>query len=154
MIFDQYGHLFPYEVVPTDFDTFETVFVKNFPSTSKRHQWFKNYVTYVDELKHLLGTGFTQWIDGSFVSQKFNPNDIDFVTFIDFELYERFEKEIELIRKKRYQRTNGTDGYFIKTYPIDHKLQPIYQLERKRWLFDFTMNLYNKRPKGIIQLSF
>lgn len=28
-----------------------------------KRKWFKNYVTYVDELKHLLGTGFTQWID-------------------------------------------------------------------------------------------
>lgn len=75
MTFDQYGYLVPYEVIPADFDTFETVFVKNFSNTSKRHQWFKNYVAYVGELKTLLGTGFTQWIDGSFISQKFNPND-------------------------------------------------------------------------------
>ena len=154
MTFDQYGYLVPYEVIPADFDTFETVFVKNFSNTSKRHQWFKNYVAYVGELKTLLGTGFTQWIDGSFISQKLNPNDIDFVTFIDFERYEYFEKEIELIRKRRYQRTSGTDGYFIKTYPIGHKLYSIYQLEYKRWLFDFTVDLYNKRPKGIIQLDF
>lgn len=154
MIFDQYGYLMPYEVIPTDFETFERVFVKGFADSSKRQQWFKNYVEYTKELKTLIGTGFIQWVDGSFISQKFNPNDIDFLTFIDFERYELQEKGIEHLRKQRYQRKTGIDGYFVKTYPLGHKLHQIYVIECKRWLFDFTTDSFTKRSKGIIQLNF
>ncbi|WP_273215029.1 DUF6932 family protein [Runella zeae] len=154
MIFDQYGYLTPYDVIPTDFETFEQVFVKGFSEMSKRQQWFDNYLAYMNSLKQVIGTGFVQWVDGSFVSQKFNPNDIDFLTFIDFERYQRHEKEIEAFRLRRYSRKLGTDGCFVKVYPPDHSLYGIYQIEYKRWLFDFTTEYVTKRSKGTIQLNF
>lgn len=110
----QYGYLTPYEVIPTDFETFEQVFVKGFSEMSKRQKWFNNYLSYMESLKQVIGVGFVQWIDGSFISRKFNPNDIDFLTFIDFESYQQHEKEIEEFRLRRYSRKLGTDWLFCK----------------------------------------
>lgn len=150
----QHGYLTPYEVILTDFETFEQVFVKEFSEMSKRQRWFNNYLSYMDSLKQVIGADFVQWIDGSFISRKFNPNDIDFLTFIDFESYQQHEKEIEKFRLRRYSRKLGTDGCFVKVYPSNHPLHNIYQIECKRWLFDFTTEYVTKRPKGIIQLNF
>ncbi len=150
----QHGYLTPYEVIPTNFETFEQAFVKSFSDLSKRQQWFQNYLGYLEGLKQLIGPGFIQWVDGSFVSKKFNPNDIDFLTFLDFERYEQHEKKIDELRLRRYDRKTGTDGYFVKTYPMGHSLHSIYQLECKRWLFDYTTDAVTKRSKGIIQLNF
>jgi hypothetical protein len=154
MTFDQYGYLTPYTVIETDLQTFERMFVSDFSKSSKRQKWFDNYLEYVHELQMVLGIGFVQWVNGSFTTRKFNPDDIDFITFLDFDMYEKFENEIETFKKRRYSRHLGTDGYFLKTYPPTHSLYKIYELERKRWIYDFSTNYKNLKPKGFIELKF
>jgi hypothetical protein len=152
MTFDDSGYLTPYEIIETDLATFEQTFVTAFSELSRRHRLFENYLKYANDLKKLIGTGFTQWVNGSFTTQKFNPNDIDFVTFLDFETYEHFDKEIADFKQRRYTRSMGTDGYFIKVYPPEHRLCHLYEIERKRWLFDFSTDYKTHQSKGIIQL--
>lgn len=154
MNFDQYGHLTPYELIETDLLTFEKTFVTDFEPfrSTTRRPIFEAYLQYVAELRQIVGGGFYQWIDGSFVTQKLNPKDVDFVTFIDLEQYQQNAKEIEKIRWKRYTKNIKTDGSFVIVYPDLHKQYGIYKMEQKRWLFDFSTHYYTKRPKGVIEL--
>ncbi|MGB3778758.1 MAG: hypothetical protein WA960_10405 [Tunicatimonas sp.] len=46
------------------------------------------------DLSEQVSQQFTQWVDGSFVTAREHPNDIDFVTFIDYQLFETKEKLI------------------------------------------------------------
>lgn len=89
MNFDTFGNLLPYEIIHIDSTRFETIFVDNFSISTSRRSIFNNYLAFTEVLKNNLQTPFYQWIDGSFVTSKQNPNDIDIVTFIPYLEYEK-----------------------------------------------------------------
>ncbi|MCY7351756.1 MAG: hypothetical protein LH606_13990 [Cytophagaceae bacterium] len=158
MEFDQFGHLTPYEVIETNLSTFEAVFARAFPKSQTRSGIFAEYIRYVTRLRDTVGEDFTMWVNGSFVTQKLNPRDIDFVTFLDSERYNAHENELGELRQLRLEQGSLTDGFFVKVYPESHPNRKFYGLDRSEWLFDFgrSRTRYNTpfRNKGIIQLTF
>jgi hypothetical protein len=153
MEFDKNGNLYPYSVIETDLETFEKMFVSDFTFSLTRKRIFENYLIYLENLKESVNTGFFQWIDGSFVTNKKDPKDIDFVTFLDFGLYREHEKAISKLLSLRYDTKNGTDGYFVETFPDTHKGYNNFQMDRIEWLHTFGTSRTNQN-KGIIQLNF
>lgn len=153
MEFDRNGNLQPYKVLEIDLQTFEEIFITNFPLSTTRKRLFENYLTYLKTLQDSVGGGFYQWIDGSFVTNKLNPKDIDFVTFLDFGVYREHEKQVSDLLKLRYNFQNGTDGYFVETFPDTHKGFNNYQMDRVEWLHTFGTSR-NHQNKGVIQLNF
>ena len=153
MQFDEHGHLTPYAVLETSLADFEAVFVTNFPDSQTRGRIFGRHVAYVEELQRIVGSGFYQWIGGSFVTRKQNPRDIDFVTFLNADVFKSHEQRIEELRQRRYLPNTLTDGYFVNVYPEGHRRRSWYELDRLRWQHDFGTSLA-KRPKGIVQLNF
>lgn len=156
MTFDQYGYLTPYEVIETDIVTFEEVFVKGFPSSSTRSTIFGEYSAYLDQLRQIIGGEFYQWIDGSFITQKTNPNDIDLVTFLNFEQIQQSERELNTLRKLRYEGKRYLDNYFVPTYPNEHPNFTFFEIDRLEWMHRFERDTRKKmkHTKGIIQLNF
>ena len=104
--FDIHGFLKPYGKVITDFASFEAGFVEPFEADSTRHQLFQGYVRYNEDPKQLLGSiRYTQWVDGSFVSTKINPLDIDLVSLIDHKLVDQYEAGLERFTKQASKET-------------------------------------------------
>ncbi|AQG82133.1 hypothetical protein AWR27_24250 [Spirosoma montaniterrae] len=134
----------------------ERVFVTEFANSTTRQALFEQYRAYTDRLLTLLPGGFTQWIDGSFVSRKRDPNDIDVLTFVDADLYSQHEREIdELKQAYRMQRPMLVDAYFVRVYPVGHRLRFDFESNRVEWLFDWTRTVGRKpRHKGLIELDF
>ncbi|WP_266362937.1 DUF6932 family protein [Tellurirhabdus rosea] len=153
MQFDEYGHLLPYEPILADLETFEQEFVAAFPASASRRELFLHYCAYVQELKQWLPGGFTQWIDGSFVTRKLNPKDIDVVTFVPYNQYTQHEPIINELRQQRISRKKQIDGYFVKTFPENHRLHHLYVLDRADWLFQFSGTRDN-RNKGFIVIRY
>ena len=60
----------------------ETAFVTAFPHSSTRRTIMDGYNKHFSEVQSVIAT-FQQFIDGSFVSNKNDPADIDLVCFID-----------------------------------------------------------------------
>ena len=154
MQFDQFGNLAPYQVQTIDLNTFEAFFVAAFDQSQSRRRLFDSYLKYVEELQKFVPTGFYQWIDGSFITNKLNPRDIDFVTFLDWQDYQQNEYEIGRMRQYRYDKKWGTDGYFLGIYPEGHVKYNDYYLDRIEWLFTFSTTRTPKKSKGFIQLNF
>ena len=77
MDFDLIGHLAPYTVIPSTFEAFEGLLVHTFPTHSTRFSLLDGYKRYLERLKTVLNVNFYQWVDGSFVTEKMNPNHID-----------------------------------------------------------------------------
>jgi hypothetical protein len=152
--FDEFGNLAPYEVQMMELEEFEAFFVGAFGQSSSRRRLFDNYLRYVEELRTTVGAGFWQWVDGSFVANKLNPRDIDFVTFLDGERYERYTKELTAMRAYRLDKERGTDGYFVGVYEPTHARYGDYDLDRREWLFTFGTTRTPKRNKGIVQLNY
>jgi len=153
MDFDASGHLTPYAVLETSLDAFEAVFVAGFPQSLTRKRIFERYVAYVEEVRRIVGDGFVQWVDGSFVTRKLNPGDIDFVTSLEIDCYERNKVAIDALRNRRREKGVVTDGYFLFVRPEGHPQRYLYESDREEWFRHFRWGR-DKEPKGFIQLNF
>ncbi len=87
---------YPFGVLPdgvhaTDEPTFRRRFVDAFPDSRTRAAVCDGFFRLRQEAA-AHGISATQWINGSFVEGKVDPEDIDLVTFIDFNLFCRLER--------------------------------------------------------------
>lgn len=97
-------------------------FVIPFDETSTRHQLYIGYLHYNKGLKELLDIqNCIQWINGSFISTRVNPNDIDVVNLLDYRLVERYEKQLKSFINSQSREKYGVDAYIVKLYPIGHE---------------------------------
>jgi len=81
--FDSRGNLKPYRSIPSFVEEMKNYFVDGIKSETRKNN-FEKYIQYAKDLKkHSGGFDLKQWVDGSFVTRKTNPKDIDIVTFLD-----------------------------------------------------------------------
>lgn len=123
--FNRSGFLYPAQERLTTLDEFEAEFVLNI----HRHELFKNYKAFIDDLKDLLQSNFVQWVDGSFVTKKLQPNDIDVVTFIPTGLYRKCEPKL-INLKSKYQTI---DAYFVEVFDSGHP--DVFYTESDRFVY-------------------
>ncbi len=159
MQFDELGNLFPYKIIEIDLEAFEDFFVTNFPKSDSRQKLFKNYISYVNSFKSQVNCNFYQWIDGSFVTTKQNPNDIDIVTFLNFEVYENNVTQIADFQGYKVKNEQYLDCYFVKEYPTEHKnYEIITHYDSVEWFHLFSKTRVQRNgkrySKGIIKINF
>lgn len=159
ILFDIRGNLQPSIRIDLSLQEIEQFFVSPFDLTSKRHELFREYKRYTLDLRSLLGRSFYQWVDGSFISNGFNPNDIDLVSFIDHNRYEEKETLIDQRFSKWSvsQHYIGVDAFTVWTYPVEHKQSAIFQADCAYWQDLFGHTRYNRNRKrfnkGFIQVN-
>ncbi|PSL24629.1 DUF6932 family protein [Dyadobacter jiangsuensis] len=154
MEFDINGNLTTYEIIYTDWATFKAEFVDAFPRSSTRQVIFQSFSVYMEKLVTIIGTDFHQWIDGSFVTRKLNPNDIDFVTFANAKTFSRNEHALSNLREYSREQSLHLDGYFVKDYPTDHKHFIRSYLDSKQWIHEFIRDSRKGQSKGFVQLDY
>jgi hypothetical protein len=144
LIFDQQGYLKPYEPIETDLETFE----KTFAISSVRKAIFEQYLAYLSDLQEIIPNEFYQWIDGSFVTKKPLPFDLDVVTFVPFDIY--IEK-LERLKKvsKRYMQI---DAYIMADYPKTHRRYLESSIDKIYWQDVYGKDRFG-RKKGFILLN-
>ncbi len=146
LTFDEFGHLAPVQPIESDLTELEAVFVFN-----ERRQWlFNGLKDFQNLLAGWYKGSFQIWVDGSFVTKKPFPKDVDIVVFIDFQWYEDKGNE-SLIHLLKGIPT--VDAYFIPVFPENHPHFKLYNLDRIDWLFLFSRNR-QKQKKGFLQLNF
>lgn len=156
LIFNNSGLLVPDKKIVSNIDELEYHFVDQI-SSKKRKKIFENFQKYNEDFKeHCELKVLTQWIDGSFVTRKQNPGDIDLVTFIN-------TKEIQRIGNKIYdfvfpnsEKIYGVDGYVVEVYPKDHKENFKTISDSAYWNERFTKTRRNrtgnKLSKGFLEI--
>jgi hypothetical protein len=77
--FDVNGNIIPYEIIECSSGNLQ----ENFTFNGHREAIFAEYLTFCDVIKSIGVEEFYQFIDGSFITQKEFPKDIDVVTFVD-----------------------------------------------------------------------
>lgn len=90
--FDIRGNLEPYQKIEIEFEELKNYFSDRFENSVTRKAIFDSYAKYLIDFQKEVTPNFVQWIDGSFITNKENPNDIDFVNLIDFDIYEKMSK--------------------------------------------------------------
>lgn len=157
--FDIRGHLQPEGLIEIALEEFRKTFVEHFEDSRSRKSIFDNYLRYTKDLRDTIGVSFSQWIDGSFVSNKENPRDIDFATFIDWQIYAQNVQEIDT-KFSKWAVGNfyeNLDAYTICEYPIGHEFHPIFLADRVYWNEWFSNSRFNRLKKrfskGFIQIK-
>jgi hypothetical protein len=156
--FNAKGLLVPNSNIGSNLEEFETEFVKNIGSKVRRHL-FEKYMDYTMSLKKELTFGsFFQWIDGSFVSKKSDPNDLDIVTFTNYQELDNDANKLDMFKYPASLVNFEIDAYLVMIYPQEHKNYSLYIGDRFYWmdLFNKTRRNRNglKMQKGFLELNF
>lgn len=151
--FDIHGNLTPYEVIKMNLADLEEGFVNSFPDSITRARLFQNFSEYLFGLRQLVDESIIVWVDGSYITNKKNPRDVDFVTFIDYKKFEANEIEVDRLRLFRNNTELGLDGYFVVIYPAHHQKNVLYEADKIQWLYQFGRSR-SDRSKGIIEINF
>lgn len=157
--FDVRGNLKLYEIIELSMEDFKNIFVNSFAEDSRRHELFEKYLIYLDNFREVIRGDFFQWINGSFVTTKYDPKDIDLVSVIH---YQDYEKNIEELRKRltssNARRLFEVDAYIVADYPESHKKYSFTKSDLVYWRNLFGQTKANrarkKYPKRFIQINF
>jgi hypothetical protein len=155
--FNSIGLLIPDSNIQSDISELEQVFVTDI-QTTKRKELFENYISYSNALKEVCkNENLKQWVDGSFTSKKFEPNDIDIVTFIDFSVIDALKNQLIDYKHPASQNTFGVDAYIVSIYPPNHKYHPLYLADAAYWMNHFNRTrrnrIGNKLKKGFLEIN-
>ena len=147
------GYLEPFEAIEIAFESAESLLVWN---EHRAHIW-ANFEVFIADLQAILASPFSVWLNGSFATQKENPNDLDCVIFEDFEVYEA--NISQLLQLKMKCKKMRIDSYFVAIHGIGHKRNNTYELDKKEWfsLFNATKrDIYTGKcySKGFLELNF
>lgn len=156
--FNELGLIVPSDKILIDFKDFEELFVDSFPDSQTRRRLFQNYQKYLYDFSRDITPKFTQWVNGSFVTKEVNPNDIDFVVFIDFEIFNSKEKELENFWSFSLEN-EGLDAYIVKVFPPNNDLfNSITELFKEEWSKRYTHTKVDRQgqiyPKGFVEIKF
>ena len=157
--FDKRGNLKPYGKIIIDYNQFRNDFVSSFNDNSSRIETFNNFENRLIELKSILSDTLTIWVDGSFITNKSNPNDIDYVIFIKYESYKKNEEVIKdkYLNRKLYE-SEKLDVYIVIIYPENNRLYLDTLYNTKYWFDFFTKTRFDssekRHSKGFIEIKF
>lgn len=145
----------PFGIYEMTIDELEEIFSKN--KSPKREKIMKQYKKHLREIKN-SPYFLEHWIDGSYITTKENPNDID--TFTEFDgikvdKYNDKEKIEDLIYNAPLRTDNTCHSFLVYKYPKNYPKEHEKFLEIKsRMLFMiFAVNKNTKNPKGYIKLK-
>jgi hypothetical protein len=157
-IYDSKGYLKPYQPISCSVKDFKTHFVDNISSITRQLN-FDNYIRYSNDLKILLeGLALKQWINGSFVTKKINPKDIDMVTFVDHYKIKELGSKLTNFKAANSWIKYGVDAYIIEVFPINNKSFVYTQSDTAYWLDLFNQGKSNranqKYLKGFLEIIY
>lgn len=155
MTFNAKGYLDP-GLHSMTIDDMEKSFVTPFPHSSTRKNILDGYKRHTDDLLQLINE-YVQLLDGSFVSNKNDPGDIDLICFIDGDTLDSLPpadqmKVKALLNGKVTKATHLCDAYFCPSYPENHPNYQYYRPQRKYWMGEFGFDRSDV-PKGIVVLE-
>jgi hypothetical protein len=156
--FDEKGNLIPYSHIEISYKIFVENFVESFSLDSTRHQILANFERFLEEFRSKIYPHFNIWINGSFVTQKVSPNDIDFLIFIKYDWFEINESSLSNFKTTIKQDYKDLDVYFLIEYPQNHKHRIFTDTDVFYWKDWFSKTRKNHSgksfQKGFIELKF
>ncbi len=153
-MFDSIGYL-PAGIHDFTVEEVRGNFVDAFPHSSTRDQIFAGFVQHRAALAVLLG-GFEQVLDGSFVTTKNDPGDVDCVIIADARAIDNLAPSERsafkaLVAGKLTRASYNVDAYLCPSVPSSHPLYEKYRTMRKYWLGEFGYDRV-ERPKGVVRV--
>lgn len=159
LVFDKRGNLEPYEPIGSDVNELKVCFVDGIPSKTRLEN-FEKYIKYSDALKAMLGgTVLKQLVNGSFVTRKLNPKDVDLVTFLDHEIIQQYGSRLNDFRADKSWLLYGVDAYIVEVHPETSSLYNQFtKSDIAEWYYLFRHTRLNRKgekfTKGFIEIFY
>lgn len=155
MAFNAHGYL-DAGLHKMDIGTVEDEFVVPFPHSTTRKTIIDGYKKHSIDLLALISK-YVNFIDGSFVTNKNDPGDIDLVCFIDGDMLDALPLPTQaqvraLLSGPVTKASHSCDAYFCPTYPETHVKFGSYRSMRKYWMGEFGYDRSDV-PKGIVVIE-
>ncbi len=154
--FDSNGLLTPYRPIPCQVKDLKTHFVDSFDSET-RPKNFDKYIRYSNEIKALLrGIEVKQWVNGSFVTKKINPKDIDVISFVSHTLVKELGDKLYPFRPEGSWDVFGIDAYVLEVHAVGSRYHFYTQSDTAYWREQFGHTKPNKKgikkEKGFLEI--
>jgi hypothetical protein len=137
-------------------DELKTKVVDAFPLSGKRPQLWQHFIEVLDQIKK-AGLKGEIWVDGSFLTEKINPGDVDFVFDVPVHLLEKpTPQQEELLHKladKGFKKTERLHTFVMFSAPVVHSQYAESVRLHTQWQKDFGFSYVDKTPKGIAVLE-
>lgn len=143
--FDTNGNIFPYEIIDVSLNVLKEEFIFN----RHREDIFEEYLNFCDVLKSMGVENFYQFIDGSFTTKKTFPKDIDVVTFVEADFFNKNAVKLLDLR----DNFNKIDCFFVPLYQPEERNYFVTQFGLFEWEQLFNTDREYK-PKGILKVTF
>lgn len=169
MVFNAYGN-YQAGVHSSNIKEIKKLFVDNFCDSNSREKIYNGLLSFLntDIFRNNQEMFTKMWIDGSFVTKKQNPNDIDIIMFIN--PLKNMAKANALmndyhqnLKPQGIEKSYYSDIYIIvdiDSLPVPDGSNPHYlqyyqesDMQMKYWLGQFTFDR-NRNPKGIFELTY
>jgi hypothetical protein len=107
-------------------EEFKQHFVESFDGSTARGRLFTRWVRHREALISVIPI-MSQWVNGSYVTSKIDPGDIDVVSLIDGPTYDGLAPGLQsmagaLLAGRGTQAHWGIDSYAVPVYPEGHSL--------------------------------
>lgn len=159
LTFDPKGFLTPDINLPGTLAEFQQEFVLNFVIRSKRRALFDEFKRYFRDFFEAIEVDeILVWVNGSFVTKKENPNDIDFVFFLDSELADKFADIIgRQFTHPESKQLYQMDAFLLRDYPETHPDHFFTVSDKGYWFELFSRTRKDRRghshKKGFVELK-
>ena len=156
--YDIRGNLAPSEIIPMEWVDFVHYFIEIKPNSRTRQDLLSNFISFIEQLQGTICPNFKIWVDGSFISTKINPRDIDTVFLLPNEICERKKSVLDnQIFIKEFKYSRGLDLYYLADYPKNHKRHYLTHYTELYWkdVYGHTRADINEQQftKGFIELT-
>jgi len=155
MKFNANGYLDP-GIHEADLSAIEEHLVRGFPTSTTRPLIIEGYRRHRAEMRS-INIDVEQFLNGSFVSTKNDPGDIDLVCFADADTVDNLssvdkKKLLSLMLGSQTKTTHYCDAYFCPMVPQTDPRYAKVRQTRKYWMEEFGFDRQD-RPKGIVRTT-
>lgn len=139
-------------------EEFEREFVVDFDQSVTRRPIFQTFLEVLSEISEVLRSDLRIWVDGSYVSRKVEPADIDFVLFVPVvDLNQLFASPIFKLLET-FDGHPWIDGYMLPLFPVESEgYSRFTQSDMAYWQNYFSLTKLNRGkkqfPKGFVEIK-
>ncbi len=105
---------------------------REFAVNEQRQKLYQELEHYNSRLLEVVGEPFRQWLDGSFVSAKPHPKDIDVVSFLP---WDTIKSNLSFLHEFKQPDSvfQGLDCYLVIEYPPHDTRYALYKADEGYW---------------------
>lgn len=130
--------------------------VNKFPGSTRRPALWSDFSFALDELKRLY-IPCVVWVDGSFLTEKIEPKDVDFVIEVELEFLDTCNAEQAALLERFSDRALRTrpvlHSFVMPSAPPGHSFHQDALRLHAQWKKDFGHSYVKREQKGIAQVE-